>query len=101
VINPQGENLGKIEELMIDVDSGRIAYAILSFGGFLGLGNKLFAVPWSALDVHVQDRRYVLDVPRERLEQAPGFERESWPDMAHHEWGAGIYSYYGISPYWM
>ena len=75
--------------------------ADISFGGFLGMGNKLFAIPWSALTVQPEERRFMLDVPRERLEQAPGFERENWPDMASLDWGSGVYSYYGISPYWM
>src|SRR3569623_2906303 len=49
VVNPKGENLGKIEDIMIDVASGRVAYAVLSFGGILGIGDKLFAIPWHAL----------------------------------------------------
>ena len=101
VVNNHDEDLGSIEELMIDIDSGRIAYAVLSFGGFLGMRNKLFAIPWSALVIRPEDHQFVLDIARERLEQAPGFDRENWPDMTDLDWGAGVYSYYGLSPYWM
>jgi len=73
VINTAGEDLGKIEELMIDLSDGRVAYAVLSFGGFLGMGNKLFAIPWGALSLRVHEHAFVLDVPKEVLEKAEGF----------------------------
>jgi sporulation protein YlmC with PRC-barrel domain len=100
VRNPAGEDLGKIEEIMIDIPTGRVAYAVLSFGGFLGMGNKLFAVPWQALTVNERDRVVVLNADRQRLENAPGFDKDQWPDMADQSWGTGIYSYYGYEPYW-
>ena len=94
VKNAAGDDLGSIDELMIDTRSGNIAYAVLSFGGFLGIGNKLFAVPWRALQLNPVDRTFVLDVDRERLEKAPGFDRDSWPDMADERWSAGIQAYW-------
>jgi len=100
VRNSAGEDLGKIEELMIDIGSGCIGYAVLSFGGFLGMGNKLFAVPWRALQVNVADREFLLDVDRQTLENAPGFDKDNWPDMADPDWGAQIHSHYGHKPYW-
>ena len=95
VRNLQGEDIGHIKELMIDVGSGRVAYAVLSFGGFVGLGDKLFAVPWSALRLDQHDKVFILDVPRQRLEKAPGFDKEHWPDMADPAWSATIHQYYG------
>ena len=95
VVNEKGEQLGTIDELMINLESGRIAYAVLSFGGFLGMGDKLFAIPWSALRVDTEEKRLVLNVPKEKLEKAPGFDPENWPDMADRTWGAGIENYYG------
>jgi sporulation protein YlmC with PRC-barrel domain len=86
VRNPAGEDLGKIEELMIDVMAGRIAYAVLSFGGILGMGDKLFAVPWEALTVRPADEIFILDVPKERLENAPGFDKDEWPMTGDREW---------------
>src|SRR5882672_10300112 len=60
VVNAAGEDLGKIEAIMLDVITGRIAYAVLSFGGFLGLGMKLFAIPWSALTLDAAEKRFIL-----------------------------------------
>jgi len=100
VVNFQKEDLGKIEHLMIDLESGRIAYAVLSFGGFLGMGDKLFAIPWSSLKVDTVEHRFILNVDKERLKAAPGFDKEHWPDMADRTWGAKVYTYYGAKPYW-
>lgn len=95
VYNCQGEDLGDIKEFMIDMQSGQIAYAVLSFGGILGMGNKLFAVPWQALELDTVDKRFVLDVSKERLENAPGFDQDRWPDMASPEFGSQIHGFYG------
>ena len=100
VVNFQKEDLGKIEHLMIDLESGRIAYAVLSFGGFLGMGDKLFAIPWTSLKVDTVEHRFILNVDKERLKAAPGFDKEHWPDMADRTWGAKVYTYYGAKPYW-
>ncbi len=100
VVNPAGEDIGKINEIMIDTPTGRIAYAVLSFGGFLGMGDKLFAIPWSRLTLDEDRKVFVLDVDREMLERAPGFDKGNWPDMTDRSWGAEIYSYYGVAPYW-
>ncbi len=100
VRNAAGEDLGKIEEIMLDLLSGRIAYAVLSFGGFLGIGDKLFAVPWDQLQVDEENHEFVLNVDKERLENAPGFDKDNWPDMADPDWGTQVYSHYGSKPYW-
>jgi sporulation protein YlmC with PRC-barrel domain len=100
VVNSVGEDIGKIEEIMLDVPQGRIAYAVLSFGGFLGIGNRLFAIPWQALELDPVNHRFVLDVPCERLESAPGFDKDRWPDWADTSWAAGIHEYYDTHPYW-
>jgi hypothetical protein len=100
VVNLKNEDLGKIEHLMIDLASGRIAYAVLSFGGFLGMGDKLFAIPWSALTVDTAEKRFVLNADKQLLERAPGFDKNNWPDMADRTWGGTVYSYYGARPYW-
>lgn len=100
VVNRRNEDLGKIEHLMIDLESGRVVYAVLSFGGFLGMGDKLFAIPWKALTADLSEKRFVLDVERKKLEEAPGFDKSDWPDMADRTWGEGVYKYYGAMPYW-
>lgn len=100
VRNQAGEDLGDIKALMIDVGSGQVAYAVLSFGGFLGMGDKLFAVPWQALQLDQQDEQVLLDVPRETLENAPGFDKDNWPDFAESGYGDRVYEHYGYEPYW-
>ena len=100
VRNAAGDNLGKIEDLMIDVNSGRIAYAVLSFGGFLKMGNKLFAIPWPALALDAVNKEFVLNVDKSVLENATGFDKDNWPDMADPRFGSDIYRHYGYKPYW-
>lgn len=100
VRNHQDEDLGDIKEIMLDVPNGRIAYAVLSFGGFLGMGDKLFAVPWEALQLDTENECFVLNVEKERLENAPGFDPDRWPDMADTTWQNEVHSYYGTEPYY-
>lgn len=99
VYNRQDEDLGDIKEIMLDMGTGRVAYAVLSFGGFLGMGEKLFAVPWSALTLDTVNKRFVLDASKERLESAPGFDKDHWPDMADTTWAKEVHDYYGVTPY--
>jgi len=99
VYNRQGEHLGDIKEIMLDMRSGRVGYAVLSFGGFLGMGEKLFAVPWSALTLDPENKRFVLDVEKARLADAPGFDKDHWPDMGDQSWTKEIHAYYGTTPY--
>ena len=94
VQNAAGENLGDIKDLMIDTASGEIQYAVLSFGGWLGMGEKLFAVPWKAFHVDTADHCLVLDVPKERLKDAPGFDKDNWPDFADNSIASQISNYY-------
>jgi sporulation protein YlmC with PRC-barrel domain len=100
VVNAAGEDLGTVKELMIDVPTTRVAYAVLSFGGFLGMGNKLFAVPFEALTLDEDKKHFVLNVDKETLKTAQGFDKDDWPDMADPAWGGDIYRHYGIRPYW-
>jgi sporulation protein YlmC with PRC-barrel domain len=100
VRNTGGDDLGKVEEIMIDLASGRVAYVVLSFGGFLGIGDKLFAVPWDALRIDEGEHEFILDVDKKTLENAPGFDKDNWPDMADPAFGASIHQHYGQTPYW-
>lgn len=97
VRNTQGEDLGKIEDLMIDVNQGNVRFAVLSFGGFLGMGDKLFAVPLEAMTVDLDEHEFVLDVDKERLEQAPGFDKSDWPTDIGGDWGRTVYTYWGVT----
>lgn len=100
VRSPAGEDLGKIEEVMLDMTSGKVTYAVLSFGGVLGMGSKLFAIPWSALELDPDNKCFVLDVDKKKLENAPGFDKDNWPSFADNKWATQIHSYYGARPYW-
>lgn len=100
VVNPQGEHLGEIKELMIDPQTGHVGYAVLSFGGFLGMGDKLFAIPFRALALNADQKEFVLNVPKDKLKSAPGFDKSNWPKSADRQWGTEIHTFYGMTPYW-
>ena len=95
VYNRQDEDLGDIKEIMLDTRSGQVAYAVLSFGGWLGMGDKLFAVPWQALELDTVNKRFLLDVSKDHLKNAPGFDKDNWPDMASTEFTTQIHNFYG------
>ena len=98
VYNKDGEDLGDIKEFMLDMASGKIAYAVLSFGGLLGMGDKLFAVPWHAVTFDTANKRFTLNVPKDKLKDAPGFDKNKWPSMADKAWATGVHHFYG-TPY--
>jgi hypothetical protein len=95
VYNGKDEKLGDIKEFMLEMDTGNVAYAVLSFGGFLGMGEKLFAVPWNVLKLDTVNKRFVLNMEKDQLRNAPGFDKDDWPDMADQTWARGIHSFYG------
>lgn len=96
VFNRRGEDLGDVRDLMIDMATGRVVYAVLSFGGFLSLGDKRFAVPWAALSLDPAHQRFVLNVERDSLLHAPAFDSDHWPDMDDPVWARSIAAHYGI-----
>jgi len=95
VVNRSGEELGSIKELMIDLDEGQVAYAVLSFGGVMGVGDKLFAIPWEAMDLDTVQHAFILNVAKEALENAPGFDKDNWPDNTQYEakWLLDVYEH--------
>ncbi len=95
VVNKAGKDLGTIEDLMVDPATARVQYAVLDFGGFLGIGDKLFAVPLEAFDVDTTNERFTLDVTKERLESAPGFDKSNWPTTADPSFVENVYDFYG------
>jgi len=100
VMNRQGEDLGDIEDIMVDVQRGCVAYAVMSCGGLPGIGDKLFAIPWQALTLDAERKCFVLDAQKERFERAPGFDRDRWPSMADSQWADEVHAFYGVRPYW-
>lgn len=95
VYNSQDEKLGDIKEFMLNMQTGEIEYAVLSFGGVFSIGEKLFAVPFDALQLDTVNERFMLDVDKSQLENAPGFDKDNWPDMADETWANQIHSFYG------
>jgi hypothetical protein len=100
VRRPDGESIGQIERLMIEKRSGRVAYAVMSFGGFLGIGSDFYPIPWSMLKYNEQLDAYELDVDDDRLRAAPHFADSTSIDWSDRQRGQEIYDYYGVTPYW-
>lgn len=99
VINVKGETLGKIEDLVVDIDTGRIVYAVLDSGGFLGIGSKLFPVPWESLAALPSEGIFFLNQSKEQMEKAPAFDKKNLPNMGDTHWGEGIFKHYGVPGY--
>lgn len=100
VMSSDGEDVGKIKEIMLDVYTGRIAYAVMSSGGFLGIGDKLLAIPWKALTLDTDRKCFLLSVTSDVVRNAPGFDKDHWPTMADATWASELHDYYHSSPYW-
>jgi len=100
VVSTDADSLGNIKEVVIDPRTGKVAYVVVSFGGFLTMGEKLFAIPFSAFEYNVINNEYIIDLPKNRLENAPGFDADHWPTMSDEQWNRDVYNYYGRSPYW-
>lgn len=94
VKNQKGESLGDLKDIMIDTTSGKIAYGVLAFGGVLGMGEKLFAVPWQALVVDGANKQLLLNMDKEQLKDAPGFDKDHWPDFADQKFTDKMNAYY-------
>jgi len=94
VRSPANENLGSIEDLVVNAHTGQIQYAVLSFGGVLGIGDKLFAIPINSLQAKAEDEKFVLDVTKDRLKNAPGFNKKNWPDFADASFRTSVDDYY-------
>lgn len=98
VYNLEGDKLGEIEELMINLSNGRVEYAVLEFHhGFLNMGEKLFAIPFQALQFDTQDEKIILNVSKDKLKNAPGFDKDNWPNFADQSFNTQVYSYYGYT----
>jgi sporulation protein YlmC with PRC-barrel domain len=92
VENKSGESIGKIKDIMLNILDGKIQYLVIEFGGFMGFGEKLFAIPFSALKLNAKNKDFILDVEKSFLETAPGFNKEHWPDTNSH--------YFDVNTYW-
>jgi sporulation protein YlmC with PRC-barrel domain len=100
VVNPSGEDLGQVQDFMLDMKRGRIAFVVVSFGGILGLTDKWFALPWEILDWSPEIKKFILNMPREILKQAPGLDKRKWPQEIDLSWLSACYAHFGCAPYW-
>jgi sporulation protein YlmC with PRC-barrel domain len=97
VNNAQGENLGHVKDIMLDTENNRVAYYVLSFGGLFGVGDKLFAIPPEAMELNTTDKCFILNIAKDRLKEAEGFDKDRWPNMADPTFRSKLYQYYGIT----
>ncbi|WP_439817861.1 PRC-barrel domain-containing protein [Zavarzinia sp. CC-PAN008] len=101
VYNRAGDRLGAIDNIMIDKMSGKVAYAVMSFGGFLGIGEKYHAMPWSVLSYDTQMGGYLVNLDKEQLKNAPMFGRGETVDWENREWGTRVHDYYRAPYFWL
>jgi PRC-barrel domain len=100
VYDTSGQSLGTIEDVMIDKLSGRIAYAVMSFGGFLGIGSQHHPLPWTTLKYDTALGGYVVNLDRQMLEGAPAYSDDETADWEDRAWGQRVHDYYRAEPYW-
>ena len=100
VMNPAGDDLGQVQNFMIDLCHGKVAFVIVAFGGTLGLSDKWFAIPWELLEWRTPEKKFVLDLPREKLAKAPGIDKHKWPQEINLDWLKDLYVYFDCCPYW-
>ena len=100
VTNLEGEDLGQVENFLLDMLEGRIAFLVVAFGGILGLTDKWFAIPWEIAAWSPQDRKFVVNMPRGILEKASGLDKRKWPQAVDLSWLTACYEHYGCAPYW-
>jgi sporulation protein YlmC with PRC-barrel domain len=98
VKNAAGDNLGTIDNLMINLNNGTVEYVVLEFGSFLGMGGKLFAIPFGQIRLDEQLKVFILNRDKESLKDAPGFDKTHWPDTNDHNYFADVNTYYGVMP---
>ncbi|MBL0319305.1 MAG: PRC-barrel domain-containing protein [Alphaproteobacteria bacterium] len=97
VKNAEGENLGHVKDIMIDTENNRVSYYVLSFGGILGMGDKLFAIPPEAMKLNRNDKCFILNIDKDRLKNENGFDKDKWPNMADETFRSNLYHHYNIT----
>jgi len=101
VYNRKGDKLGTVEDIMIDKYTGQVGYAVMSFGGFLGIGHRHHPLPWQVLDYDEQMGGYIVELDKKQLEGAPSYEADADPNWEDRDWGKKVHDYYNVPPYWI
>ena len=100
VINPEGEDLGQVQNFMVDLSTGRIPYVVVAFGGTLGLTDKWLAIPFELMGWDTGNKKFILDIPKEKFEKAPGIDKDKWPYEIDLSWLEDVYVFFDCRPYW-
>ncbi len=100
LVNEQGQDLGQVQNFVVDMAAGRIGFVIVAFGGMLGISDKWFAMPWEIMTWSPEKRKFIVDMPRNVLEKAPGMNKDRWMEEINSDWLARCYLHYGLAPYW-
>ncbi len=100
VLNGRAEPLGTINDVLVDMEHGRVAYAVMASGGFMGVAERFFALPWNALKLDVERKCFMLDADKSIFENAPVFDKEHWPESPDRQWHERIHTHYHARPYW-
>jgi sporulation protein YlmC with PRC-barrel domain len=100
LVNEKGQDLGQVQNFVVDMLAGRIALVIVAFGGMLGISDKWFAMPWEIMAWSPEHKKFVLDMPQKVLETAPGMNKATWMEEINSDWLAKCYLHYGLAPYW-
>lgn len=101
VKNPEGDKIADVKDVMIDLSTGRIAYLVVAYGGFMHVGDKYFAVPFAAVRVDQDDHAVVIDLDEDVLSTAPGFDKDVWPDFSSLDWGRDVDAHYNVASDWL
>ena len=100
VVNKKGQDMGQVQNFVVDMVAGRIAFVIVSFEGFLGISDKWFALPWEILTWSVENKKFILDMSKEAFREAPGLDKTKWPNEINFDLVAKTYSHFKVAPYW-
>lgn len=100
VINSRNEDMGQVQNIILDVAEGKIAFVVVAFGGILGISDKWFALPWEIVKWSPLNKKFVINMPREVLKNAPGLDKDKWPEEINISWLRSCYNHYGCTPYW-
>ena len=100
LVNEKGQDLGQVQNFVVDMLTGRIAFVIVAFGGMLGISDRWFAMPWEIMVWSPEKRKFVVDMPQNVFETAPGMHKDKWMEEINSDWLAKCYLHFGLAPYW-
>jgi hypothetical protein len=100
LVNEKGQDMGQVQTFVVDMLTGRNAFVVVAFGGMLGISDKWFAMPWEIMAWSQENKKFIIDMPKNVLETAPGMTKNKWMEEINSDWLAKCYLHYGLAPYW-